>query len=1812
MRTSVDPTVRQGLFIDIEAVPGGEIFGLGVTYGDSFRGEALNAPDVARLVSEVRPIAAKAGFIAGHNIIAHDLPVLDAAFSLPELKRLPAIDTLYLSPLAFPRNPYHRLTKNDRLVRSSKNHPARDCDSSRVILEDSVAAFASVLRDDRASERLRLTRWLLARAELPWNGSAGLDLLFAEIGIGALSDAEATASWTRQTDGFACPNAAKEEWNAVTTDPSHRATLAYLLAWLPVAGADSVLPAWVRHRFPKTAPVIRHLRSTPCADVACPWCSQTLSPNKQLQRFFGYPAFRAEPALAGKPGVSLQEEIVRRAMADESVLGILPTGGGKSLCFQVPALHRFFTTGALTIVLTPLQALMKDQVDGLIEKTSTTCVASLNGMQTPPEKAEVREAVRLGSIGILYVSPEQVRNSSFKRTIMQREIGCWVFDEAHCLSQWGHDFRPDYVYVARFIREFAEEQHVPVPPVMCVTATAKEDVKSEIVRHFQAELGQSLVLLDGGTERQNLSYRIEKVTEHDKPERLHALLTEKIGDGLGAAVVFAATRKRVKEYATRLAGPSYRWSCAAFHAGLSAEEKKAVLDDYLGGRLQVVVATNAFGMGIDKPNIRLVVHVDTPGSLESYLQEAGRAGRDREPAECVLLYNPEDLETQFGLLSMSKIEKRDIDHIWRAILRADRGDDKPVTLTVTEILDDSVEPASFVEEEEEQRGAKVRTAIAVLEKQGFLKRDENQTKVFQARPLLHDEDAIKGQLASLELSESKRSLWLDVMRLLLAQEQDHELNLDDFAELPSMKALYSQMRASSYARVSPYAPVFQVLNEMARPEVALISKDLLYSARLRTGRTGNASQALKVAAAREYDLIQLLRDEEPNPEGWVPLALRRVNQALVTRGHKSLPDDVIRTLRTLASDGRKMGRPASLLEVGYTGREHTPVRVGGSWAEILELSMLRNAAAAVLIQHLVSKARLKLGKTQTAVEGGVQELIPKARSAVGHAVDSVQHLVAKAKAAKDVETAPKVTIGSASHFVSNLKDALEPDSTLALVDFSEAEAIDALRNDMTLNLAIVHDLPMFVQYLLVYLHDSSIIELKNGKALISQAMSLRVLEKRRGKQWRRFTKGDYSALLVHYSEKIFQIHVMGEYARVGVERLGAHLRLISAYFEMGKAAFAARFLRERPEIYERATGLDSFRRIVDELRNPIQQAIVAEPANSNMLILAGPGSGKTRVVAHRCAYLLRVERIRPERILVACFNRHAALQLRRQIFRLVGKDAYGVMIQTYHGLALRLMGRSLAGAAEGGEPPDFGRLLEDATGLLTGKGEGDALRGEETRDRILARFSHILVDEYQDVDEREYAFISAIAGRAESEEERKLSILAVGDDDQSIYGFKGANVRFIRRFQEDYRAREHYLTENYRSTKAIITAANRLIAKNSERMKIAHAIRVNRAREGDPIGGRWEELDALTHGKIQRVVVVNELGQGRFVAQEIKRLAALDPNQGLGSFAVIARTREDLVSIRAALDDVGVAVDWRADDEMPVSPFRVREVHAWLSLLGQAKHETWTPDRLRKRLHELRGPAPTNRWWRFLEEIWSEWAGEAGEAQVPVTLVREFFVEAIAERRRHHRTSDGVVLVTAHKAKGLEFPHVFVADGGWRTSGDVQQTEEERRVYYVAMTRSRETLTIMVRRDSRTRFVDEIGGPDVVTRSPREESLSPDVACRRYSIIEPAELFISYPASIPQNSAVHAAIGATQVGDRVVLVARGKWIHVETAAGIPIAALSEAGRKIWSARLGHVQSATVTAMVRRTIEQEAEDYRAKAQVHAWEFPIVEVCWSESV
>ena len=315
-----------------------------------------------------------------------------------------------------------------------------------------------------------------------------------------------------------------------------------------------------------------------------------------------------------------------------------------------------------------------------------------------------------------------------------------------------------------------------------------------------------------------------------------------------------------------------------------------------------------------------------------------------------------------------------------------------------------------------------------------------------------------------------------------------------------------------------------------------------------------------------------------------------------------------------------------------------------------------------------------------------------------------------------------------------------PVSAEVLVDFTAEDIARALRSNIYLA-GQIRDPLAAVDRGLMFLHEQKAIILQQGLAVFRQAMTIRIVPQQRK---RLYGRSDYAPLQLHYQERTLQVHVMNEYARLGLEKIRQALELVLAYFGMEKTAFVKRFFPGRKEMLERATGEESYRRIVESLRNQTQMEVATAAQDANLLILAGPGSGKTRVVVHRCAYLLRVKRVPARSILVLCFNRSAATTLRRRLLELVGMDGRGVMVQTYHGLAMRLTGASYADLAERGraELPRFDHLIPDAIRMLRGEKEVLGFDADEVRDRLLAGYSHILVDEYQDIDQEQYDLIS--------------------------------------------------------------------------------------------------------------------------------------------------------------------------------------------------------------------------------------------------------------------------------------------------------------------------------------------------------------------------------------------------------------------------------------------------------------------------------------
>ena len=326
-----------------------------------------------------------------------------------------------------------------------------------------------------------------------------------------------------------------------------------------------------------------------------------------LKHYFGYDSFR--------PG---QEKIVRTILSGQDISAVMPTGAGKSLCYQLPAL----ASDGITLVISPLISLMQDQVRSLIEMGVRA--AYLNSSLTPGQLALATRNARSGMYKIIYVAPERLETQSFLSFAMNSDISLVAVDEAHCVSQWGQDFRPAYLRISEFVAKLKKR-----PPVAAFTATATEAVKKDIV----SKLGLRFpVKYTGGFDRPNLYFSVE--TPYDKLDRIQKYLRLHPGQ---SGIIYCLTRKET-EYAADVLSND-RITVCAYHAGMSDEDRKRVQEDFIYDRIKVIAATSAFGMGIDKPDVRFVIHLDMPSRIEDYYQQAGRAGRDGQAAECILLYS---------------------------------------------------------------------------------------------------------------------------------------------------------------------------------------------------------------------------------------------------------------------------------------------------------------------------------------------------------------------------------------------------------------------------------------------------------------------------------------------------------------------------------------------------------------------------------------------------------------------------------------------------------------------------------------------------------------------------------------------------------------------------------------------------------------------------------------------------------------------------------------------------------------------------------------------------------------------------------------------------------------------------------------------------------------------------------------------------------------------------------------------------------------------------------------------------------------------
>ena len=1614
--------------IDLEVDPEkAKIFAFAAVVNDTEKPSLIAKGNIETSLQELNDYCRGFDHVIGHNILHHDLLYLAAAS--PRFVRLAEapIDTLWLNPLAFPRNPYHHLVKHyqdGRLQTGHINDPEFDARLVFEVLGNQITEFRRL--NELSPDTSAAYHYLCCRTP----NSGGFDRLFLEIrGAVGPTQSEAEDAIRRLLEGQAC-SAMVEQTLARLEDSRLCWAMAYALSWISVAGADSVMPPWVRMQFREASRIVKALRDTNCGDPNCGYCRSNNDPNQALKRWFGFESFRPEPI--DKFGRPLQERIVESAMKGESLLGILPTGTGKSICYQIPALSRFDKTGALTVVISPLVALMADQVQGLARAGISSAV-TINGMLSLPERQDALDKVRMGGAAILLISPEQLRSISVRSVLAQREVGLWVLDEAHCVSKWGHDFRPDYRYVGRFIKERSDDE---IAPILGLTATAKPDVVQDIRGHFNERLGLELALLDGGASRSNLSFEVLPTQRSTKMADILDRIEEYLpATGASGAVVYCATRSATERVAEFLKQQGL--AAERYHAGLTAEEKRDIQEAFRVGELRVIAATNAFGMGIDKPDIRLVVHGDVPGSLENYLQEAGRAGRDRNPAQCTLLFSTEDVDRQFSLSARSRLARHEIAAILKALRRLDSKTRKDGEVVATS--------GEIVKEEKEQDfqrdsatdDTRVKTAVAWLEESKLLRREENRVQVFPASLLVNDIGQAKSILAQAETTDTRRRQLLSIVQHIINAPSEEGISTDDLAGAsgltgPALRRALTDLEALGIANDDTNITIF-------------VHVGVEHSSRVRFEET----------AKLEAELVSILREEAPEADDGevTPFNLAATSQILREAGHKTVRPDVVEgLLRGMAHDGRDMEGGRGNLHIRKVSRGSLLVRLQRSWSVVDKTAELRRQASGCLLSHFIEK-------------------------------------VPKGVRGKDIPV--KTTLGG---------------------------LLAAINGDAVLR-GSVSDPNKLMDRALLWLHEQEVVTLGKGLSVFRPAITLHLNPKGGN-----FTVQNFAPLEEHYTEQTIQTHVMASYAEKGLESTVDAERLAADYFVLERDAFMRRWMPGRGTEFRRQATGKTWNNIVEALGNTTQEQIVRDDREqTNVLVLAGPGSGKTRVLVHRIAYLVKIKREDPRGILVLAYNRHAASEIRERLRNLVGDEARFVTVSTIHSLAMRLVGASFAGTATS-ENPDFDNLLMEAVRLLRGDGM-DKLAAESLRDTLIQGYRWLLVDEYQDVGPEEYALISAVAGRSLDDPDLRISLFAVGDDDQNIYSFAGASIRHIRQFEEDYSAKPVFLTENYRSTENIISAANAVIEHAADRMKTGHDITIDRARKNEPPGGEMAHFDPVAQGRVQILECPQgDKAQAMAAVDELVRLSRTIPDWSWSKAAIISRDWRKLAPVRDFAEALDIPVEV-ANERLP-GLWRMREMQAFVEVLRQDHSRMVSVSDLTDILNTI----PNSRWTNRIGEGLGLLAREINDRAMPSADVIEWLAEWARESWGEQR---GLKLLTAHRAKSLEFDDVVILDGGWERPSRNEDQDAPRRLFYVAMTRARRNLVVMSN-DNHEYLPTQ--SPAIASRSAAPDlSNFPDP--RRYFQSAEARLVdLSFAGRQGHNHSALGAIAAAKVGDAISLI----------------------------------------------------------------------------
>lgn len=1446
-------------------------------------------------LKDFKTLAKEAKIICGHNIIAHDLPILKENDFDDQFLEKPSIDTLYLSALLSPKKPYHPLVKDYQLNTEDINNPLADAKLARELLWDLFRLFQQL------EEAQKVVYYHLLQSVPGFSG------FFRAISVDNLPDLDHRqdlADFIQQHFSNLYCNAI-DLAKLIVEKPVE---LAFTLAIISVDDSDSLLPAWVRHQFPDTLEVLNDLRISCLGNRGCPYCD-ALSPVKGLQRFFGFDGFRSFTGEGAKP---LQEQVVEAALAGESLLAIFPTGGGKSLTFQLPALMKGTANRSLTVIISPLQSLMKDQVDVLLNRHGITQAATINGMLSPLERSEAIKRVEEGGANLLYISPESLRSRTITRLLKRRVINRFVIDEAHCFSSWGQDFRVDYLYIGRFLKRLQKEKGLFKPfPVSCFTATAKPKVVEDIQGYFKTHLDLDLRLFQTSAKRKNLHYFVINV---DGKEEKYTKLKELLSSQDGPKIVYVSRVKRAADLAESLKRDGLK--AAAYHGQLASEEKIKIQNEFMqeASALEVIVATSAFGMGVDKDNVQMVIHYNISDSLENYMQESGRAGRSAEiQAKCFVLFDESDLDAHFQLLNLSKLSHKEVYQIWKSIKDFRT---KQFTKSALEIAKQAGWDTEMRELE-----TRVKVAIAALEESGYVQRDENTAQVYAQSILVNN---------------------VDQARQIMDNGIHHFIGKTQYENAKRIfSSLISRAKTKEDTRVDRIAESLGIhRNEVSSvinifKELKILSNDKDLSAYFYTVQGKRNS----INVFKQVSQIEKLTFNLVFPQAHV---------------HKK--DIFIKELNEAINEAAIECNPVIIRDIlNY-------------WSRI----------------NFIRKERIDRPNDQYRIHLNVP--YNRFHSELENRLESAAYVL---------EVFQK----------NDLTDAKEDPnfSDKKLIEFSVLDI-----KTQTEQLSPKEHPIIFYEYILLYFHHLKILELKDGLMVFYNPMKITRLEDNNRKQ---YTLEDYDELANYYQSKTEQIHIVGEYAKKQLQNTIAATQFVEDYFTLNYEEFLNRYFNQRKGKIRQPITEEKFRSLFSGLTTE-QMAVMQDNKNDNILVAAGPGSGKTLVLVHKVASLLLMEDIKPEQFLMLTFSRPAALEFKNRLKKLVGTTAYYIDIFTYHGFAFQLMGR-------------IGDIARSQNILVKVK---EAIEEEEIPlDRILNK-SVVVVDEYQDVSKEEYEFLMAIVNKSE-----KIRVIVVGDDDQNIYEFRGSSIRYMRDFVQVRAAATYYLTKNYRSKSNLLEFTNRFLQNNFTAERIKH------------------DKPLIAHDQRNGQIEIIEYNAPNLILPLISHLIKQNIQ---GTTAVLTSTNEEAMLISSLLREqdypallISEQQGFSLRDLLEIQSFTFYLHQSLQNDFGLIEEDNWAA--AKEKVNQIYAQS------KNLDIVHR--VINAFEAVNPKKLFSRWkeYLKLIRVEDFYFPEKDKILVSTMHKSKGKEFDNVFVLLNNFRL-----ESEEKKRLLYVAMTRAKTNLFI--------------------------------------------------------------------------------------------------------------------------------------------------------